>query len=133
MYHLCVAQIRSSLRTLANHRRTRFLLLSTQALEPSGVYESVSSEYEEVLELPDGCYLNRSHFDEDSLGYDEEGDEMPIPEPHRLVCRFLSGKFHFVAKRSCWNRDTATYDGRHSKMTPSQIRSRIENFKKSLL
>ena len=104
-----------------------FFVLSTQEIQPSGVYHEMSGQYEELLELPDGEYRNRSALDEGHLGYDKSDAEIPIPDPHRLIIRFLSGAFLIVAKRSLWNRTTATYDGRHAEMTPIQIRQQIES------
>ena len=103
-----------------------FFLLNTASLAPSGVYEEREREYEEVLELPDGEYLNRSHLDQGSLGYDESDRDIPIPDPHRLVVRILDGKLLFVAKRSLWNTVSQTYDGRHNTMSAAEIRTEIE-------
>jgi serine/threonine-protein kinase len=102
-----------------------FFLLETAPLQPSGVYEGHPRPYEELLELPDGEYLERSCLDAGHIGHDESGDEIPIPDPHRLVTRFFSGKFLMVAKASLWNHDSATYDGRHNQMTPAAIRTVI--------
>lgn len=106
-----------------------FLLLETHSLAPTGVYEGLSDDYEEVVELKDGSFYERSCWDEAQLGHDEDGNEIPLPEDARLAVRFLAGKFLFVAKRSLWNRNTGTYDGRHSKMTAQQIRHAIETAK----
>ena len=102
-----------------------FFLLETAPLKPSGVYERHPRPYEELLELPGGEYVERSCLDAGYIGHDESGDEIPIPDPHRLVTRFFSGKFLMVAKASLWNQDSATYDGRHSQMTPAAIRGVI--------
>jgi len=112
---------------ISNSPWNSFFLLSTQELQPSDVYAGRVSDYEELLELPDGEYLDRSHLDQGSLGYDESGADIPIPDPHRLVVRYFSGKFLIVAKRSLWNLTTSTYDGRHAKMTPAEIRQQIES------
>jgi hypothetical protein len=103
-----------------------FFLLDTASLSPSGVYEEGTRAHEEVLELPDGEYVNRSHLDEGSLGYDGNDRDIPIPDPHRLVVRILAGKLLIVAKRSLWNRVSQTYDGRHNTMSAAEIRAEIE-------
>jgi hypothetical protein len=102
-----------------------FLLLETNPLQPSGIYSELSRPYEELVELEDGSFYDRSCWDQASIGNDENGHEIPLPNNARLACRFLSGKFLFVAKASLWNLDNATYDGRHSRMTAQQIRSAI--------
>jgi hypothetical protein len=48
-----------------------------------------------------------------------------LPSHARLVVRLLGGAAMPVAKGSLWNGHGATYDGRHSKMTPVQIRAVI--------
>jgi serine/threonine-protein kinase len=102
-----------------------FFLLETAPLKASGIYERHPRPYEELLELPDGEYLERSCIDAGYIGHDEAGHEIPIPDPHRLVTRFFSGKFLMVAKSSLWNHDSATYDGRHNQMTAAAIRAII--------
>ena len=103
-----------------------FFLLEAAELAPSRVYDDLSYQHEELLELPDGQYHDRSHLDQGILGYDDAGDEIPIPDPHRLVVRYFSGKFLVVAKRSLWNRTSATYDGRHANLSLQEIRRQIE-------
>ncbi len=104
-----------------------FLLVETQPLQPSGVYEENDGLYEEVLEVAPAEYTDRYHFDDGNLGYDENNQEIPLPENCRIIARHMRGKFLVVAKRSLWNRDTATYDGRHRNMTAQQIRERIQD------
>jgi serine/threonine-protein kinase len=102
-----------------------FFLLAAAPLEPSGIYDELRRPYEELLELPSGDYVERSYLDAGYIGHDESGSEIPIPDPHRLVTRFLSGKFLMIAKRSLWNSDSATYDGRHNQMSAATIRTHI--------
>jgi|SRR5579864_6715372 len=110
-----------------NAPRESFFLLETLPIAPSGVYESLASVREELLELPDGQYSSRVYLDEGYIGHDESGNEIPIPDPHRLVVRHLTaGKFLLVAKSSLWNGTLGTYDGRHSQLTHVEIRAQIE-------
>jgi serine/threonine-protein kinase len=102
-----------------------FFLLDTARLPPSGVYPELTLQHEELLELPDGEYVERSHLDAGFFGHDEDGCTKPIPDPHRLVTRYFTGKFLMVAKRSLWNLDSSTYDGRHSRMDAATIRAAI--------
>lgn len=119
-----------------------FLLLELDQLPLTDVYEDDPDEVEEdglgirgrilergqeeVVEISPGHYVDRSVWDHGSLGYDEDGREVPIPQGARLVVRFLRGKVLFAAKASLWNRDPTTYDGRHSNMTPDEVREAIE-------
>ena len=104
-----------------------FFLIETQTLQPCGVYEESNGEYEEVLEIAPAEYMDRSYHDIGNLGYDENGRKIPLPENWRVVSRYMQGKFLVVAKRSIWNRVSATYDGRHNHMTAQQIREQIQN------
>jgi serine/threonine-protein kinase len=102
-----------------------FFLLTNRELEPSGVYEDFSGNYEEVLELANGEQMDRSCLDAGYIGHDENGFEIPIPDDYRLVVRFLDGKFLMVAKKSIWNQVSSTYDGRHSRLSASEIQQQI--------
>jgi serine/threonine-protein kinase len=104
-----------------------FFLLETEELPPCGVYENSNGQYEEVVELSPGEYIDRSHWDTGVLTHDEDGNEIPLPESSRVVSRHMQGKFLIVAKRSIWNRVSATYDGRHNNMTSEQIRQQVQH------
>lgn len=113
-----------------------FFHLELDELQPTGVYpepeddeekgpEPQSSRYErvseEVVEIGPGQYVSRSGWDDGEL---PDGRKLP---PHsRLVVRFFRGAAMPVSKGSIWNGTAATYDGRHSRMTPDQIRGDIE-------
>ena len=111
-----------------------FLLLDLGTLEPLvgnefNKLESVSTfghGRQELLELSRGQYVDRSLWDQGYLGHDENECEIPFPQSAKLVMRFFSGKILFVSVGSDWNDDTATYDGRHSKLTSVEIRQMIE-------
>lgn len=103
-----------------------FLLLELGQLPPTGVYERRSRDSEELVELPSGDYLNRSHWDERILGYDDGGYPIPLPEEARLIVRWFSGKVLVVSKASIWNSVPETYDGRHTRMAAAEIRSQID-------
>ena len=103
-----------------------FFLLETQALRPCGVYGNSAGQYEEVVELSPGEYIEGSHYDTGVLSYNEDGSEIPLPDTSRVVIRYMRGKFLLVAKRSIWNRTNATYDVRNNHMTAEQIREKIQ-------
>ena len=77
-------------------------------------------EFEEVVELNPGVYVNRWHWDENE--YDGE----PLPPSARLVMRHTKGAFVVFSKTSSYNQDPSTYDGRHNRMTTSKFRTYIE-------
>jgi hypothetical protein len=101
-----------------------FLLVELGELAPTGVYEELARPMEELVEA-DGDYVERSHWDEGSLGEDEAGRPLPLPNDARLIVRFLGGKIMVVSKGSLWNGVPATYDGRHSRMTADELRRQI--------
>lgn len=101
-----------------------FLLLELDELEPSRVYEKLFRLSEELVEVGVD-YVERSHWDEGTLGEDEHGRPKPLPDDARLIMRFLSGKVMVVSKGSIWNGVPATYDGRHSNMEAVEIRHQI--------
>ena len=102
-----------------------FLLLTLDALKPTGLYEEVGGQ-EEVVEIEPGEYCERGIWDQGYLYHDENGYEVPLPESSRLVVRWMGGKLLFVAKGTLWNGRSETYDGRHNKMTSGDIRRFIE-------
>lgn len=102
-----------------------FFLMDLYELDPSGVYESVASESEPLLEI-DGEYRDYAESERGFIGYDTEGIEIPVPEDARLVFRKLRGKILIVAKSGCWNSLQDTYDARHVTMTSYQVREFIE-------
>lgn len=79
---------------------------------------------EEVVDLGGGKYIDRTHWDQNTYGHD---NEEPLPEYARLVTRFLRGNFMIVCKGSLWNGSPHTYSGEHDRMTVQQIRSVIIN------
>lgn len=101
-----------------------FLLLEAGKLSP---LTDIGSDHrqEELLELSDGRQMERSVWDRGFIGHDEAGYEIAIPDDAKLIVRWLGGKFLFVAKGSLWNGTSSTYDGRHDKMSPDEIRAMI--------
>ena len=56
--------------------------------------------------------------------YDYDSGE-PLPETARVVHRLTSGKMMIVMKMGSYNAIAATYDGRHARLTDSQLRDYI--------
>jgi hypothetical protein len=108
------------------HPQESFLLIELQTLIPTGIYDKISDDYEELLDVPGEGYMRRDVWDRGYLGLDEHEHEIAIPEDARLISRRLGGKMLLVANGSLWNSAPETYDGRHNRMTAAQIRKVIE-------
>lgn len=106
-----------------------FMLLELTELQASGVYEQQETKrlqyVERLVEPSPGSYVERDVWDNGFFGYDEQGDEIPLPDESRLVNRWLRGNILIVAKGSRWNNIPATYDGRHNAMKAVDIRKII--------
>ncbi|MGX9143480.1 hypothetical protein ACWTU9_07695 [Mesorhizobium sp. 128a] len=102
-----------------------FFLMELTTLKPTDVYETVRSESEQLVEVDDE-YLDYSIWEHGVLGYEEDGQEISLPDDASVVVRLLRGNVLIVAKASLWNGDTSTYDGRHDHMNAEQVRSIIE-------
>jgi serine/threonine-protein kinase len=115
-----------------------YFRLNTRPFEVSGVYgptvqEEVAEDVfktptdkqvewemsyvgEEVLEVEPGRYVERSYWDMNCLGYDEFGNEIPLPKGARVVTRqHKGGAYVIFPKLSAYNRNSATYDARHNR------------------
>ena len=107
-----------------------FFLIENGYLRPSGAYgkaDKADHNYEEVVELDGGQFLDRGYWDQGIEGYDENDYEIPLRKSARLLSRFWGGKFLMVDKLGSWNRHNATYDGRHDTMSSVQIRKALED------
>lgn len=102
-----------------------YFRLDTDPIQPSGVYEGLHRQSEELTEISPLEYVERIYWDEGYCGYDENGYLAPLPESARLVIRFFSGSFVIFAKASTYNAINETYDGRHSKMSAEDFRQYI--------
>jgi hypothetical protein len=102
-----------------------YFRLETERLESSGTYPESTSDHEELTEIAPREYYHRSTWDEQSLGEDEQGSNIPLPPGSRLVIRYFGGAFLFVAKGSLYNAFPATYDARHNKMSAAEFRAHV--------
>jgi hypothetical protein len=103
-----------------------YFRIETNKLSSSGVYEDLDGNYEEVVELEPFRYVDRSGWDEGRLGYDENGDEIPLPKNARLLMRYLQGSFVIFPKASRYNMTSSTYDARHDKMNYEEFKRHIK-------
>ncbi|MCJ7674677.1 MAG: hypothetical protein MUO33_05935 [Sedimentisphaerales bacterium] len=109
-----------------------YFRIETNKLSPSGVYDDLEGNYEEVVELEPCHYVDRSVWDEGRLGYDENGNDIPLPPNARPLMRYLQGSFVIFAKASIYNLTSSTYDGRHDKMSYDEFKRHIQEQVKSL-
>ncbi|GAB2561939.1 protein kinase domain-containing protein [Spirosoma aerophilum] len=79
---------------------------------------------EEVSEIHPGIY-DRYEIVENRYEYSEYGRS--IPESARHVTRWLRGSFVLFNKRSPYNMDNTTYDGRHNEKDSKDFREYIQN------
>lgn len=87
------------------------------------VEEQMKYSGEEVLEIEPGQYIDRSFWDIQHIGYDENGNEIPLPENARVVTRkFNGGDFVTFSKYSLYNQVSSTYDGRHAQVDDEKFR-----------
>ena len=108
-----------------------FFYLELDQLKPTGTYPDQEPrpgcfDNEELIEVSSGKYLPRKFWDDGKTS-----DGRKLPKSANLVIRLLAGNLMIVTKGSIWNGAHATYDGRHARMTPADIRWVIEDvFKK---
>lgn len=106
-----------------------YFRLETNTLEPSGLYEpqDLLKPHENVVEIEPNQYLPVTVLTRNNYGYDEEGNEIPLPDSARVITRCFSGAFLVVAKRSPYNLLIETYDGRHSNMAAAEFYEYIKS------
>lgn len=102
-----------------------YFRIETTELEPSGVYDTLIRECEELLDLGDANYVSRHFWD---MGYyvDKKGIRKEIPSDAAVVTRFFNGAFVIFAKASIYNSVSGTYDGRHNRMDDERFRKYIQ-------
>ncbi|AVA21970.1 hypothetical protein [Rhizobium sp. NXC24] len=101
-----------------------FFLLDLKRMSPSGVYEEVGHN-EEILRV-DGEDYDYAIAEHGVWEFDEDGNEVPVPDHAKTVLRQLSGKFLIVSKGSMWNQSDKTWAGVHATMSAAEIRADIE-------
>lgn len=102
-----------------------YFRLELDELNPSGVYDKEyyqESDYEEVSEISPGVYddFNLVEF------FTDYAESHHLTEYSRHVTRWLKGCFVIFCKRSAYNADSSTYDGRHNKYSTDEFRKYIE-------
>jgi hypothetical protein len=105
-------------------REWAYFRLEMRDLAPSGIYEHLSFDREELLELRPGHYVDRSGWDVGAVEYDDDGNPLPLPAKARVVTRRFCGSLLMVAKASTYNA-LDKYDGLHAKLTSDEFRALI--------
>lgn len=103
-----------------------YFMLEANELMPTGVYDTVNLKSEELVEIENGRYISRSHWDSN------EYNGRRLPDKARLVGRYTSGQFAIFSKASKYNGVSSTYDGRHDRVTPLAFKNYIEEIVKRL-
>lgn len=100
-----------------------YFRLEVDKVDKTSVYEEKEyiTPYEELVEIEPGKYIERHYWD---FG-EYEGEE--LPEGASLICRYFEGSFVIFSTRSIYNQVSATYDGRHNKMSERDFRGYIRN------
>jgi serine/threonine protein kinase len=104
-----------------------YFRIETGGLSPSGVYDEEQLEgrvSETVSELYPGHYEDYGYAEHPDY-YREMGED--IPKTVRHVTRYFEGSFVIFNKRSHYNLDNKTYDGRHNRMSTDEFREYINN------
>lgn len=109
-----------------NHEWNYFRLEADE-LEPSGIYkyEKGGRVYnrEELTQINPGYYKNYDYLEN---SYYIEDDDYKRPEGMKHITRWFRGCFVIFNKRSIYNRESSTYDGRHNKMNADEFRNYIQ-------
>lgn len=98
-----------------------YFRIVTDRLNPTGVYPNLDPDYEfeGLVELSPLLYVERSAWDICEYG------GQPLPRTARVVTRILKGDFVIFPKASIYNRNSATYDGRHDRLGEEGFRWHI--------
>lgn len=102
-----------------------YFRLETHELEQTNVY-NYKLETREPLVDSDGQYLDVSMWQQNSMGYDANGYNIPLPSSARLVNREFRGSFVIFAKGSIYNKTPDTYDARHNKVSDEVFKQHIK-------
>lgn len=105
-----------------------YLRMIVGEIKPTGKSEAVSEDIEEVTELYPLEYEDYTSWQSNCT---ESGED--LPKSARRVSRILKGDLCFFSKSSIYNQLPATYDGRHSTMSPLDFRRYIRDFIKMVI
>jgi hypothetical protein len=121
-----IRPVRLLFESFSDYPSMSYIRIETDPLAPSGAYEAVEGNYEEVVELSPQHYLARVAWDAGYYTDDESGEEIPLPRSAHLCIRWFSGTFVVFAKGSIYNAIRGTYDGRHNNMNAAEFRAHVQ-------
>lgn len=104
-----------------------YFRLETSELNPSGVNDPSTSIYEELTELDSNNYVSKDYYYKEFLEYDENGNEVLLPETARLITRIFSGSLVIFAKASMYCHQPENDEGIHNKYSETGFRKYIED------
>ncbi len=126
-YTVLVKPSRLCFESFGEESQWNYFRLECSKLEPSGVYHDYGDEdSEELTDLGNGQYVNRSVWDENSY----EGN--PLAAEARVIVRYFGGSFVVFQKTSQYNRGGRKldgYDAKHNRMTSDQFREFIDRYR----
>ncbi len=102
--------------------RWNYFLLELDKLNPI-FEENDGVGYEYLVEDKPAHYVSASYAQYGVYDYDTG---VPLPEGHKIVRRYMRGKFLIVMKRGPYNKISGTYDGRHGLCNNSDFRNYID-------
>jgi serine/threonine protein kinase len=113
---MVVCPRRLQFRRIDDERTSDFFLLEANALTPpEGYLATINGHLVEFTELPNGRLINGSAMDRG------EWSGKVLAKGTRAVTWCLNGSFLFVMRRSHYNADPGTYDGRHVNLTADRL------------
>jgi len=109
-----------------------YFRLELDELEPSGVYEieifkdlnERKQSKEMVMQLYPGHYEKSDYLE--NISDEEFDDDDEKHKDAKNIIRWFRGNFVIFCKRSTYNLNTSTYDGRHNEMTTDEFRNHIQ-------
>jgi len=126
-YTVLVKPLHLYFESFGNETQWNYFRLECAELSPSEVYDNYDDqESEELTDLGDGRYVNRSVWDDDSY----EG--APLRPDARVIVRYFGGAFVIFQKTSQYNHGGGKldgYDGKHNLMTSDAFREYIDQYR----
>lgn len=88
---------------------------------------------EEVLDIGHGEYLNPEYKEVNNLGYDEDGNAIPLPKESRIVTRMFNGGAYVIfPEYSIYHASSLSYDAGHNIMDSEKFQNYISEIEKKI-
>jgi len=92
-----------------------YFRIETDGISPSGVYNNLTYDHEEVTEIAPCRYIARHYWDQGTY------NGKPLPETARVVSRHFKGNFLIFQKTSEFNKSSVAYDDLWTKLSLDQF------------